>query len=76
MGGIISLHTEYLSVIGVSLSIQSECGKMRARITLNTDTFYAVLHSKKTVLDLRETKQNHTDIRYGTDFRADMTSLK
>ena len=30
---------------------------MRARITLNTDTFYAVLHSKKTVLDLRETKQ-------------------
>ena len=28
---------------GVSLRIQSECGKMRTRITPNTDTFYAVL---------------------------------
>ena len=28
---------------GVSLHIQSECGKIRTRITLNTDTFYAVL---------------------------------
>ena len=27
---------------GVSLRIQSECGKMRKRITPNTDTFYAV----------------------------------
>ena len=27
---------------GVSLRIQSECGKMRTRITPNTDTFYAV----------------------------------
>ena len=26
----------------LSLHIQSECGKMRTRITLNTDTFYAV----------------------------------
>ena len=26
----------------VSLRIQSECGKMRARITPNTDTFHAV----------------------------------
>ena len=26
----------------VSLRIQSECGKMQARITANTDTFYAV----------------------------------
>ena len=28
----------------VSLRIQSECGKMRTRITPNTDTFYAVTH--------------------------------
>ena len=27
---------------GVSLPVQSECGKMWARITPNTDTFYAV----------------------------------
>ena len=27
----------------ISLRIQSECGKMRIRITPNTDTFYAVL---------------------------------
>ena len=38
------LNTERYSV---SLRIQSECGKMRPRITPNTDTFYAVrgLHS-------------------------------
>ena len=28
---------------GVSLRIQSECGKIRTRKTLNTDTFHAVL---------------------------------
>ena len=28
---------------GVSLRIQSECGKMLTRITPNTDTFYAVI---------------------------------
>ena len=28
---------------GVSLRIQSKCGKMRTRVTLNTDTFYVVL---------------------------------
>ena len=28
---------------GVSLRIQSECGKMRKRITPNTDSFYAIL---------------------------------
>ena len=28
---------------GVSHRIQSECGKMRTRITPNTDTFYAVI---------------------------------
>ena len=27
---------------GVSLRIQSECGKMRTRITPNTDSFYAI----------------------------------
>ena len=27
----------------VTLRIQSECGKIRTRITPNTDTFYAVL---------------------------------
>ena len=30
-----------------NLRIQSECGKIRARKTPNTDTFYAVLIRKK-----------------------------
>ena len=30
---------------GVSLRIQSECGKMQTRITPNTDTFHTVLYS-------------------------------
>ena len=30
---------------GVSLRIQSECGKIRTRITPNMDTFYAVILS-------------------------------
>ena len=34
------LNTERYSV---SLHIQSECGKIRTRITPNTDTFYAVI---------------------------------
>ena len=34
------LNTERYSV---SLHIQSKCGKMRTRITLNTDTFHAVI---------------------------------
>ena len=35
------------SVFGVILiRIQSECGKMRTRITPNTDSFYAVSHIK------------------------------
>ena len=38
------LNTEKYSV---SLRIQSECGKMRTRITPNTDTFYAVLITNK-----------------------------
>ena len=33
-------HTHTHAV--VSLRIQSECGKMQTRITLNTDTFYTV----------------------------------
>ena len=37
------LNTERYSV---SLRIQSECGKMRTRITPNTDTFYAVQLTK------------------------------
>ena len=32
----------YSHWIGVSLRIQSKCGKIRTRITPNTDTFYAV----------------------------------
>ena len=37
------LNTERYSV---SIRIQSECGKIRTRITPNTDTFHAVLASK------------------------------
>ena len=34
---------------GVSLRIQSDCGKMRTKITSNTDTFHAVQISKVTI---------------------------
>ena len=37
------LNTERYSIgYSVSLRIQLECGKMRNRVTPNTDTFYAV----------------------------------
>ena len=43
---------------GVSLRIQSECGKMqgkmRTRITPYTDTFYAVIVAKIFIIDIRE----------------------
>ena len=32
----------HVPALGVSFCIHSECGKMRTRITPNTDTFYAV----------------------------------
>ena len=35
---------------GVSLRIQSECGKMRTKITPNTNTFYAVKYYLKAKL--------------------------
>ena len=34
---------------GVSLRVQSECGKMRTRITSNTDTFYAMQRSERNI---------------------------
>ena len=37
-------HFSHIQIrYSVSLRIQSECGKMRTRITPNTDTFYAVI---------------------------------
>ena len=39
------LNTEGYSV---SLRIQSKCGKIRTRITPNTDTFHAVLSTDRT----------------------------
>ena len=35
------IQTEYGEIL--SLRIQSECGKMRTGITLNTDTFYEMM---------------------------------
>ena len=35
------IRTEYGEI--VSFDIQCECGKMRTRITTNTDTFYAAM---------------------------------
>ena len=35
-------HSDWIRKDGVSLRIQSECGKMRTRITPNTDTLHAV----------------------------------
>ena len=35
---------------GVSLHIQSECGKMRTRITPNTDAFHAVIYMLQFIL--------------------------
>ena len=43
---------------GVSLRIQSECGKIRTRITLSTDTFYAVLTVFIRKFDHRYLKQS------------------
>ena len=43
-----SVHIRSYSVLVISLRIQSECEKMRTRITPNTDTFYAVQHSQET----------------------------
>ena len=40
---IFELNTERY---GVSLRIQSECGKMRTRIIWNTDTYYTVVFSR------------------------------
>ena len=38
------LHVfEYGEILPLSPRIQSECGKIRTRITPNTDTFYAVM---------------------------------
>ena len=60
------IQTEYREIlrISVSLHIQSECGKIRTRITLNTDTFHAVqdwqinlryiLHLVSFILDFSE----------------------
>ena len=39
---------------GVSLPIQSECGNIRTRITLNTDTFYAVNLTPPIILSQNE----------------------
>ena len=39
---VFGLNTERYGVYGVSLCIQSECGKMRTRITPNADLFYAM----------------------------------
>ena len=37
---------------GVSLLIQSECGKMRTRITSNTDTLHALLEAHEMPMSL------------------------
>ena len=39
------IRTQYGERYEVSLPIQSECGKMRTRITPNVDTFHAVYDS-------------------------------
>ena len=49
------LNTERFSV---SLHIQSECEKMRTRITRNTDTFYAVTVSLVNVSRPAENRGN------------------
>ena len=41
--GIKWINLHWVKRYGVSLRIQSECGKMRARITPNKDTFHAEL---------------------------------
>ena len=47
----------------ISLRIQSECGKMWTRITPNTDTFYAVLHSVGTYYDKSYFMQSYPCIK-------------
>ena len=46
---------------GVSLRIQSECGKIRTRITPNADTFYAVSNIKVNLLHERALRMIHGD---------------
>ena len=71
------LNTERYSV---SFRIRSECGKMRTRITLNTVTFYAVIHTKSVLfhkighyIDVFNcyTKVNTVDLCYLTLYRKD-----
>ena len=42
-------HLDWILRYSVSLRIQSECGKMRTRITPNTDTFHAVWVARKKI---------------------------
>ena len=50
---------------GVSHHIQSECGKIRTRITRNTDTFYAVsLHIQSRCRKIRTRIAPNTDTFY------------
>ena len=45
LGGILAHIFPHLGWIRSDTRIQSKCGKMRTRITPNTDTFYAVIVS-------------------------------
>ena len=49
-----------MELYGVPLRIQSECGKIRTRITLNTDTFYAVNFVKMNCFTKRQVRVSRT----------------
>ena len=67
--GLYSPALELNTVIySVSLHIQSECGKMRTRITPNMDTFYAMLsnyYTRKNIKSHSEIKNLKYQLRHG-----------
>ena len=59
----IFLHSNWISLyLFVSLRIQSECGKIRTRITQNTSTFHAVSLIKRKKKILRNTNVVALDV--------------
>ena len=67
------IRTEYRE-IGVSFRIQSECGKMRTRITPNTETFYAVSLNEKLEVENRVLDEVNKKLRNALHNR-DLTAM-
>ena len=60
---------------GVSLRIQSECGKMRTRITLNTDSSRSGVFIYRLILGRINPTSNHMVHSQWTKFRSELTNI-